>query len=311
MLVEHLVAARKLQQTSTKLIEAGEIGALYELILDAAAAIMRSDIATMQRVDEANGELVLLGYRGISSESASIWQRVPYATAATPCALATRTGRRVLIADYLMHPEMQGTKDLEQMHAANMRSGQSTPLQTRDGRIVGLISTHWRSPHTPSRRELANLDVLARQAADLIERTLAEEQRIQLLRSLEEERRLVQELPAHAMVVDERVLLVPLIGTVNDVNIVGFARSVLQAVRRQRARVLVLDVTGVQHVDDEAVDWVVKLSNAVRLMGSEIVAAGFDADFAAWRPAFRFNTDGVVTVPDVREALSLVRNVLV
>jgi PAS domain-containing protein len=33
-----------------------------------------------------------------------------------------------------------------------------------------MISTHWREPHQPAERSLRRLDVLARQAADLIER---------------------------------------------------------------------------------------------------------------------------------------------
>jgi PAS domain S-box-containing protein len=39
-----------------------------------------------------------------------------------------------------------------------------------------MISTHWREPHQPTQRALLRLDVLARQAADLIERTRAEDQ---------------------------------------------------------------------------------------------------------------------------------------
>src|SRR5262249_50995902 len=42
---------------------------------------------------------------------------------------------------------------------------------------VGVTSTHWREVHQPSERELRLFDVLARQAADLIERRLAEEAR--------------------------------------------------------------------------------------------------------------------------------------
>jgi len=37
-----------------------------------------------------------------------------------------------------------------------------------------MISTHWRTPHRPSERQLQPLDVLARQAADLIERNEVE-----------------------------------------------------------------------------------------------------------------------------------------
>jgi PAS domain-containing protein len=37
-----------------------------------------------------------------------------------------------------------------------------------------MISTHWRKPHRPTERELQTLDVLARQAAGIIERNEVE-----------------------------------------------------------------------------------------------------------------------------------------
>jgi two-component sensor histidine kinase len=48
-----------------------------------------------------------------------------------------------------------------------------------------MISTHWREPHQPTERELLLIDVLARQAADLIERKQNEEQIILLAREAE------------------------------------------------------------------------------------------------------------------------------
>ena len=38
-----------------------------------------------------------------------------------------------------------------------------------------MLSTHWRTPHSPTEEDFRFFDVLARQAADLIERSLAEE----------------------------------------------------------------------------------------------------------------------------------------
>ena len=52
---------------------------------------------------------------------------------------------------------------------------QSTPLVSRTGRMLGMISTHWGKPHQPEEHDLRLLDVLARQAADLIERKGAEQ----------------------------------------------------------------------------------------------------------------------------------------
>ena len=69
---------------------------------------------------------------------------------------------------------MAGSDDLETYRQTGIRAVQSTPLFSRAGRLLGMISTHWRRPHQPSERDLHLLDVLARQAADLIERNQAE-----------------------------------------------------------------------------------------------------------------------------------------
>jgi GAF domain-containing protein len=64
---------------------------------------------------------------------------------------------------------------------AGYRSGQSTPMVTRAGKIIGMVSTHWRKHHRPSERELRFLDLLVRQAADLIEQRQTAAEREQLL----------------------------------------------------------------------------------------------------------------------------------
>ena len=66
------------------------------------------------------------------------------------------------------------------MLAAEARAVQSTPLVSRTGKVLGMFSTHYRRPRRPSERELQLLDLLARQAADLIERKRGEEGRVQL-----------------------------------------------------------------------------------------------------------------------------------
>jgi signal transduction histidine kinase len=60
-----------------------------------------------------------------------------------------------------------------------------------------MISTHWCEVHTPSERELRMLDVLARQATDLIENAQTEKHRIQQARALaviEERHRFAREV---------------------------------------------------------------------------------------------------------------------
>ena len=49
------------------------------------------------------------------------------------------------------------------------RACHSTPLFTRNGRVIGVLSVHFRAPHRPSERETRLMDLYARMAADLIE----------------------------------------------------------------------------------------------------------------------------------------------
>jgi PAS domain S-box-containing protein len=80
----------------------------------------------------------------------------------------------VVVPDIETCDFMAGTPDLDESRRSNIRAVQSTPLISRTGQLLGMISTHWREPHQPPERALWRLDVLARQAADLIERSRTE-----------------------------------------------------------------------------------------------------------------------------------------
>jgi PAS domain S-box-containing protein len=177
-----------LQNISTQLIEEGNSKALYDRLVDAAVAIMGSDYASMQLLEPevgTTGELILLAFRGFNAQAAQFWQRVPAESGST-CAAALRTSKRVVVPDVEECDFMAGTNDLATYRDTGIRAVQSTPLLSRTGQIVGMISTHWRQVHTPPERELRMFDVLARQAADLIERRRSED----ALRELEERLRM-------------------------------------------------------------------------------------------------------------------------
>jgi two-component sensor histidine kinase len=93
----------------------------------------------------------------------------------TTCGEVLRSGRRVIVSDVTKCEFMRGSDDQAFFVRGGIRACQSTPLLSRSGRLMGAFSTHWRTVHAPSERDLRLLDILARQAADLLERMLAEE----------------------------------------------------------------------------------------------------------------------------------------
>jgi PAS domain S-box-containing protein len=166
-------ATRQLQKIGSQLIDATDAEALNEKILDAAVAIMRSDFASMQMFDPERGELRLLAHRGFNQAAAAFWERVQPASGST-CGAALATGNRSIVPDIELSDFMAGSEDLETYRQTGIRAVQSTPLVSRAGRLLGMISTHWRNPHQPSEHDLRHLDAVAREAADLIDRKQAE-----------------------------------------------------------------------------------------------------------------------------------------
>jgi len=172
-LAAEIAGARTLQSISTRLISESTQESLFAQILDAAIELMASDAGSVQMLDADGEALTLLGCRNFHPESAAFWRRVT-ADASSTCARALLTGERVVVPDVETCDVMAGTEDLDAYRRSGIRAVQSTPLRSRSGHPLGMISTHWRTPHTPTEDDFRRFDVLARQAADLIERTLAE-----------------------------------------------------------------------------------------------------------------------------------------
>jgi PAS domain S-box-containing protein len=176
-LAAELDAARRLQQVSIDLIQADTMEELYDRILDTAAAILKADFASIQILHPERGpagELELVGNRGFSSRAARFWQWVrPESHSA--CGVALRTRQRVAVADVQACDFMAGSQDLEMFLEIGIRATQATPLFSRAGALLGAFSTQWREPHELIESEARTLDILARQIADLMERTRIEE----------------------------------------------------------------------------------------------------------------------------------------
>jgi signal transduction histidine kinase/ActR/RegA family two-component response regulator len=164
--------AQLLRTMSAEMASEDRIEALYQKLLDAASAVMRSDFASMQRFDRERGALELLSYRGFSAEAARHWAWVR-PDADCSCGRALKSRSRVVVPDVEVGELAATGQDLAMFRGLGIRATQTTPLLSRSGELVGMLSTHWSRRHEPSERELRILDILARQVADLIERKQA------------------------------------------------------------------------------------------------------------------------------------------
>ncbi|MCC5653311.1 PAS domain-containing protein [Nostoc sp. XA013] len=170
---------RLLRDLSARLIIEDNIQVLYDEIMAAAISLTRADAGTVQILDKATQELVLLASQGFDQTTINHFERVN-ASSNTSCGLALLRGTRAFI-DFDM-PECNDPCGALRMHVnAGYLCAQSTPLLSRSGRPMGMVSTHWHQHHRPTEQELRFLDLLARQAADLIEQRQTQAERRQVL----------------------------------------------------------------------------------------------------------------------------------
>ncbi|MBP5973953.1 PAS domain-containing protein [Brasilonema sp. CT11] len=161
-----------LHELSARLVTEGDIQVLYDEIVAAAITITRADAGTVQILDEATQDLLLLATQGFERNVIDRFSRIN-ASSNTPCGIALATGDRTFV-DFDV-PQSEDPDGSMRIHVeAGYLSAQSTPLITRSDKAIGMVSTHWRKHHRPSDRQLQFLDLLARQAADLIEQRQAQ-----------------------------------------------------------------------------------------------------------------------------------------
>jgi signal transduction histidine kinase/CheY-like chemotaxis protein len=166
-----LAAATRMQQVSTRLVQAGDVSTLLIDVLDAAIDLSSADMGNIQLLE--HGVLKIVAHRGFETPFLEFFNSIDQGPAA--CVTAIEKGERVIVSDVASSEIFAGSPALSVMLAAGARAVQSTPLVSRSGRVLGVLSTHYHAPHRPSHRELRLLDVLARQAADILERRQAEQ----------------------------------------------------------------------------------------------------------------------------------------
>jgi len=185
-LTREVTCAKTLQSISTRLISESTPDSLYDHVLGAAMELMASDAACLQMFEADSASLRLLAWANFHPDSVPFWLRVATGAGST-CSKALSDNQRVVVPDIETCEFMAGTQEQLEYRRAGVRGVQSTPLRSRTGRLLGMLSTHWRTPHPSTEDDFRFFDVLARQAADFIERSLAEE----ALRESEERFRLI------------------------------------------------------------------------------------------------------------------------
>jgi PAS domain S-box-containing protein len=171
-LAAELEALSRLHALSTRLLAVVDVHTALDDLLENAILTCQADFGNIQLYNAQIKALEIVAQRGFRQEFLDYFQMVRVDDGSA-CAQAMQTGRRIVIEDVEKDPAFEPHRSIAA--AADYRSVHSTPLKDRNGSVIGMLSVHFRQPHRSSEREQRLLDLYARHAADLIERTRFEE----------------------------------------------------------------------------------------------------------------------------------------
>lgn len=172
-LAADLAGMNRLQVLAARFVRRDELQTLLDDVLDAAIALTGADKGHIQLFDPA-GQIEIKAHQGFDPAFFEYARHVRPGVLAAGVVLQSR--QRVIVEDIATSPLYRDNpRARELVVKAGMRSIVGTPLLTRANQLIGVLSILFGVPYHPIERDLRLLDLLARQAADLIERTRSEE----------------------------------------------------------------------------------------------------------------------------------------
>ncbi|MFL5803822.1 MAG: GAF domain-containing protein [Roseiflexaceae bacterium] len=184
------------------------------------------------------------------------------------------------------------------------------PLTTPDGYTIGMLCVKDHAPRHLDPEQVEALRALGRQAIAQLElrrraaelaAALADRERVEAERAcLQEEMIRVQatalvELSTPLIPISDRIVVMPLIGTVDSRRAQQVLEILLSGIAKNRVEMAILDITGVAVVDTQVADALVRTAQAVRLLGSQIMLTGIRPEVAQILVELGIDLQGIIT----------------
>jgi rsbT co-antagonist protein RsbR len=99
-------------------------------------------------------------------------------------------------------------------------------------------------------------------------------------RIIRQQQEAIRELSTPVLQVRERLLILPIIGVLDSQRARQLTEQLLRGIRSNRAKVVVIDITGVPTIDSTVANHLVQTVEASRLMGASVIITGLSSEIA-------------------------------
>jgi len=115
----------------------------------------------------------------------------------------------------------------------------------------------------------------------------------------------IRELSTPVLQVRERLLILPIIGVLDNQRATQLTDQLLQGIRTHRAQVVVIDITGVADIDTSVANHLVKTVDASRLMGASVIITGLSSEIAQTLVRIGVDLSKMNTIGDLQGGIEL------
>ena len=211
-----------------------------------------------------------------------------------------------IVALYLLLNRMalRPLRELVPLTQAVTRGEWERQVPVRSADEIGTLSAAFNEMTAQLARTYADLE---RARAEQEERSASLRKALEEVeRGREEQARLletVRALSTPVVPVQRGVLVMPLVGVIDPVRAQNITAALLEAIERERARIVILDITGVPVVDTAVAQALIEAAQAARLLGAEPVLVGISPPVAETIVSLGVDLSALVTRADLQSGV--------
>src|SRR6202167_1424923 len=179
-----------------------------------------------------------------------------------------------------------GTFEALQAYARNL-SERIIPRGVETHEVVGIVLllrdvlarslfAKYRSDFTMLNRILDAYEPAANRIANTVAVGFVQERE----RVIRQQQEAIRELSTPVLQVREQLLILPIIGVLDSQRARQVTEQLLRAIRANRAKVVVIDITGVPTIDSTVANHLVQTVDASGLMGASVIITGLSSEIA-------------------------------
>jgi len=248
--------------------------------------------------------------------------REEWARRITDAKLLTAMSREEIFAEatsvYNNYVETLETGTLETLHAyARNLSERIIPRGVETHEVVGIVLllrdvlarslfAKYQSDFKLLNRVLDAYEPAANRIANTVAVGFVQERE----RIIREQQEALRELSTPVLQVRERLLILPIIGVIDSQRARQLTEQLLRGIRANRARVVVIDITGVAAMDSSVANHLVLTVEASRLLGAAVIVTGLSPEIAQTLVRIGVNLGKMNTVGDLQGGIEEAERVL-